>query len=220
MKTHYLIADAYPRVDSTEFSEFAGAIVGCWIRQDSTATEKGCESIVQRKLAAAGWQLARVLSLEIVSRETYAGKIEGREFFEQAQEDGFVANFHVMRRLVVGDESTWTGDIREAFVDFVRQVEETGAVSMYSQTDSQWANGAASDGNEFVPLWVDENVASAWMKHWPGYRLHRVRARQLQSELLEQISDANMWVALGLAPSTLTTFHPLGLRALLGPGDP
>jgi hypothetical protein len=49
-----------------------------------------------------GWQIRKVLMCENVSADTYEDSNDAREFFEQAEIDGFVAHFHRRVR-----ESIW-----------------------------------------------------------------------------------------------------------------
>jgi len=220
LQIEYVVVDVFPKFNSEMFTECAGAAVGCWVRSRDYHTEDAAESLVASKLGSSGWSIARVVLRETVGPETYAAKREGYEFYEQALSDGFVANFHVVRRKNLGAELPEAFDLRAAFQRFSELVSQNGAISLYAERDQQWANGATSEDDEFVPLWSNESELKDWFDAWPDYRARQLHARDLCSGFLDQLNESDMWIALALTGKTLTTFHPIQLKeslSLLGP---
>lgn len=209
----YVVADCFPRTGSASFGEFAGGAVGCWVCSNYYDVE--VDVIIERELSSEGWNIARILSREEVSDETYAKKSDGREFFEQAKVDGFVAQFHLRKRetiVVSGGEPEHRADELTEFVDVVRS---GGGISLYSDAARQFANGVTPDGDEFLPLWLTKDEASTWLRHWPGYELRVVTAMQLASDFLDRLVEVDMWIGLGVGKSELIMAHPAWLKAAL-----
>jgi hypothetical protein len=175
--------------------------------------------VVADAVTAEGWRIARTLSTQNVSVETYAAESPGRPRFEQAVSDGLAIQFHRRQReVILAANFDGAADIFstvEAHESILRGLRTKGAVSLYSQRDSQWANGISPDGDEFFPIWTDENAPRAWQHGWPGYEVTRLTPDTGLDELLTEINAADMWVAIQVGPSALMTTHPIGLRELL-----
>jgi len=212
----YLVVDSYPRSGTDAFRSFAGAAVGCWIRFDLCAGGTTANTIVEQRLGAAGWSVARILARENVSSKTYLTKKEGRQFFDQARIDGFVANFHACARQIIGNCSVTEDEVNDALVELESHRIRRKSVSLYSNQHMQWANGTTGKGNEFVPLWFKQEDARAWLPSWPGYDLRNITQEDLrQSGFFERVNEANMWIGLGVGTSFLTICHPLWIKKLL-----
>jgi hypothetical protein len=169
----YVTVDVYPDPDGPHFAERVGAIAGCWIRRD-LADEAEAAALVRDRLSSEGWKIARPIATEIVSPATYPTPGEARDRFEQALIDGFVAQFHCRRREVIVAAEHDDADA-EAFSEvaayrlFVQQLRERGALSLYSAGDNQFARGVSPDGDDFVPIWINEDSIRYWMHGWPDY---------------------------------------------------
>jgi hypothetical protein len=204
----YLVLDCYPKVGSDAFERFAGATVGCWVRADVCPAGLSADAFAREKLSHQGWSVVSTLVSEEVSSVTYADKIEGREHFEQAQLDGFVAHFYVRPRESIGEGGCRESSLAGALGSAGHEISHNGGVSLFSAQDRQWANGVTPDGDEFLPLWVTTDDAVGWLEFWPGYEPRAVTPEDLRSSgLLERVDAAGMWIALGVGRSLLTTCH-------------
>ena len=220
----YVIVDVYPDIGSEHFVNYAGAIAGCWVRDDTARAKGGLASIVEEMIVAAGWKIARTLSTERVSRASYDDDSEdvriGRARFEQALTDGFVVQFNTRRRELILPASPEQGDDEEilavaAHEQFVQAVRSAGAVSLYSQPDGQWANGVSPDGDEFFPIWIQEASTRAWLHGWPDYEVVALDRDSAIDDMLTAINEADMWAGIEVGRNVLMTTHPILLRDLL-----
>jgi len=208
-----MVADCYPTVGSEAFGDYAGGVAGCWMRSDVCAGGAMAEAFARKRLSAAGWTVARVILRERVSAETYASKAEERELLEDALRDGYFADIDAWERKVIGKGHLDNEEIAEAAKATARRFFKRGGVSLFSKEDRQWANGVSAECDEFVPLWVTEESARAWLEHWPGYHCRHLTAKHLgHSSFLGEIDEAYMWVGLGITDSLLTMCHPIWIR--------
>lgn len=203
----YLVVDCYPTTEANGFRDFIGATVGCWVKPDVCAEWASVEDYARDKLHAAGWNVSRMLTCEEVSSETYANRSDGREYFEQAQLDGFVANLHVRARESIGGNGDISDDIPESLLRVADKMARDGAFSLLGGQVRQWANGVTPAGDEFVPLWASAEQVVGWLEAWPNYETKHISAKELCSGFLEQVDAAGMWIALGTGENVLTTCH-------------
>lgn len=209
----YLVMDCYPMTGSGVFRDFAGATVGCWVRSDICGGHPGTEVFARNRVSAAGWHVVRTLVCEEVSGTTYLNKSEGREYFEQAKTDGFVANFHVRARESIGETGDATENLSESLVRVADMIACDGGFSLFSGRERQWANGVTPAGDEFLPLWASAEDVAGWLEFWPGYEIRRVSTGELRSSgLLERVDVSVMWIALGIGKETLTMCHGAWLQ--------
>src|ERR1041385_205901 len=173
----YLTADVYPRPGSDAFRTYCGAAVGCWIRADIASDEMQARSVVAERIANMGWTIARFLHCESLETESCARKPNDLEFFDRARVDGFVAHFHTSERTTIGDGDLSDEDVIDALIRLSEVIYLQNAVSLYSESDRQWANGTFGElenENPFLPLWLTRDVASVWRRGWPGYELRNI----------------------------------------------
>lgn len=212
----YTIVDCYPQPGAEVFREFAGAAIGCWIRDDVCATDPHADALIEEKLGAIGWRVARTIERQKVSSKTYDDKSDGRDLFEQALIDGFVANLHRVKRESIGHTDLSDTAVIDALPVVVRSIIRYGGVSLYTSADQQWANGVTATENEFVPIWPNREEAAGWLQDWPGYDLRDLPVEALRSEFLEEINYEDMWVGLGIGKSLLITCHPIWMKRTTG----
>ncbi len=214
---YYVVVDVCPVLESNAFREYAGATVGCWVRNDLVKSEDEIQRIIEKNLSDTSWCISRILLTEIVSSETYKDKQEGREMFEQALTDEFVANFHLRRREIIDIDNNNLRNvfIVECYKGFVNKLKRDGGYSLYSNNDRQWANGVSPDGDEFFPIWTNKNEIKRWLEYWPEYEIRKLDTKELCDSLLTDINECEMWVALGLSENILVTSHPIGLQRSL-----
>ncbi|MBI5534805.1 MAG: hypothetical protein HY898_18915 [Deltaproteobacteria bacterium] len=204
----YLVMDCYPMTDSGVFRDFAGAMVGCWVRSDVCGAHEHTEAFARRRVSAAGWRVVSTLVYEEVSSNTYVDKSDGREFFEQAEIDGFVAHFHVRAREFIGELGDTGDDVSESLVRAADSIAIGGGFSLFCERDGQWANGVTPQGDEFLPFWISAEDAAEWIEFWPDYEVRGLTADELlTSDLLGRINAAEMWVAVGIGKRGLLTCH-------------
>ena len=212
----YLVLDCYPKIDSRFFERFAGGAAGCWVRKDICVAGQSAEALATDRLSEEGWAVVRSLLCEEVSAATYVTKVQGREYFEQAQIDGFVVNFHVVRRESVGEDDSPQSNVAQLLANAVYGVNLNGGVSLFSVQDRQWANGVTPDGNEFLPIWLAADDALRWRESWPGYELRALSLEELcSSDFLDQVDSEEMWIGIGVGGSLLTMCHAGWIRAVV-----
>lgn len=86
----YLIVDAAQDPTYSHETEYAGATVGCWIKNQ---TKKNAFLIAKGWIEDLGWVVTSVKEQYPVSEETYRQKSEGWQYFEQALIDDEVFAF-------------------------------------------------------------------------------------------------------------------------------
>jgi len=86
----YLIIDAAQDPTYAHEKQYAGATVGCWIKNQ---TKKNAYLIAKGWIEDHGWVPLSLEEQYPVSAETYRGKSEGRQYFEQALIDDEVFVF-------------------------------------------------------------------------------------------------------------------------------
>lgn len=207
---YYLVADVFPAIHSASFQQYAGATVGCWIREDLVVGPQGLRALAERELAAGGWVLAKVISHELVSRMTYVRRIREREYLEQARVDGFVASVHRNRRDRISlDNAVNDMDVAQGFLRFCEAVREAGAVSFRSRKDGRWARCALPSGDEVFPLWSGRGDLAAWRNRWPDHEIQAIRHASELLSVMKEADEAKAWAGLGLQDFEIVTFHPL-----------
>lgn len=211
---HYLVLDVFPRTDSTHFQDRAGATAVCWLREDLADRSGNVVRHVTTKLQLEGWVIAKVLAHHMVNEETYRQNPDGVEFFTQAKREGFSSSFRIRRREVVGSGSVGYG-LKPEFLAFVKTAVSSGAASLYSEVDAQWATAELGGGGALVPLCKSSNELASWQSKWRTYAPRRLSYPVLDTEWLIQLYEKNLWIGIGLAPNALTMFHPLSLRHAL-----
>ena len=210
-----LVFDCYPRFGSRCFEECACASVVCWIRTDACHAEGGPEIEARARLWAGGWGVVRTLSHDTVSEQTYAsGNEEGRERFEQALIDGFVAQIHSVERESVVVAEPHAGLLAQALAATASTISRSGGVTLLSPSDGNLANGLTRNGAEYLPLWSSEEEAVNWAKRWPSFQPEHLSPYDLSSYYLDQLNLEDMLVALGV-DGFLTTCHPGWIKALI-----
>lgn len=207
----YIIVDCYPQSGSADFRSYAGAAIGCWIRTDLYKDEKDAEAVTERKLNDIGWTIARTIHVEECTAEDYESKNEGREFFEQARIDGFVANLHVCTREIIGGVNV-TEDIANSLDSIAGRIIANGGISFHSKQMSKWATGETSTGDLFVPLWINSDYAKSWVRNWPEYDLRDISVDELRADFLQRINEEDMWIGAGVTDSVLVLCHPIWLK--------
>jgi hypothetical protein len=86
----YLIVDAAQDPTFLHETEYAGATVGCWIKNQ---TKKNAFLIAKGWIEDLGWLVISLKEQYPVSEETYRQKSEGWQYFEQALIDDEVFAF-------------------------------------------------------------------------------------------------------------------------------
>jgi hypothetical protein len=208
---HYLILDAFPRADSTHFQDRAGATAVCWVREDVADKSGGYLRYLNTKLLLEGWVIANVVAHHKIDEDVYRDNPDGLELFQQAQHEGFASSYRIRRREVVGGAGAGYG-LKPEFQSFVRKVVDSGAASLYSEVEGQWATAPLQGGGALVPLCRTSNELGAWQAKYRTYAPRRLSYQVLDTEWLQTIYTSNLWIGIGLAPSSLTMFHPLSLR--------
>jgi hypothetical protein len=208
---HYLILDVFPRPDSAHFQDRAGATAVCWVREDVAEKSGGYLRYLTTKLLLEGWVIANVVALHTVTEETYQQNPDGIELFQQAQHEGFASSYRIRRRETIGGAGAGYG-LKPEFQGFVRKVVDSGAASLYSEVEGQWATAELGGGGSLVPLCRTSNELAAWQAKWRTYAPKRLSYQVLDTEWLQAIYAGNLWIGVGLAPGSLTMFHPLALR--------
>ena len=209
----YLVMDVYPRPGSDAFRTYCGAAAGCWIRADLAADEAQARVVAAERIADIGWSIARFVSSEEVSANSYAHKPDVLELFGHAQVNGFYANFHTTKRVTIGDSDMSDEDVIDALIRLSEDFCLQNAVSLYSESGHQWANGTFGElenGDGFLPLWLIRDVAPVWRHGWPGYEPRNVSEEG--GDFLERVNQQNMWIGMGIGDSLLTMCHPLWVR--------
>jgi len=87
----YLIFDAVPDLTVDHEEGYAGASVGCWIKDQ---TPKNAYLIARGLIQDHGWVVLGLDEQYRITAEDYDDKPEGKEFFEQALLDNEVFVFH------------------------------------------------------------------------------------------------------------------------------
>jgi hypothetical protein len=88
---HYLIIEAVQDPMHRHEEEYAGASVGCWIKNQ---TRKNACLIAKGWIEEHGWVVLSLEDQQVVSEGDYTDKSEGREYFEQALVDEQVFVFN------------------------------------------------------------------------------------------------------------------------------
>lgn len=208
---HYLILDVFPRADSNHFQDRAGATAVCWVREDVAEKSGGYLRYLSTKLLLEGWVIANVSAYHQIEEDAYRQSSDGLEQFQQAQHEGFASSYQIRRREVVGGAGAGYG-LKPEFLGFVRKVVDSGAASLYSEVEGQWATAELAGGGSLVPLCRTSTELGAWQAKWRTYAPKRLSYQVLDTEWLQMIYASNRWIGIGLAPGSLTMFHPMSLR--------
>jgi hypothetical protein len=208
---HYLVLDIFPRPDSTHFQDRAGATAVCWLREEVALKSGDHLRYMNTKMTLEGWVIATVITHHIVTEETYRQNPDGIEFFQQALHEGFASTYHIRRREVIGGAGVGYA-LKPEFAAFVKTAIHSGAASLYSEPEQQWATAELQGGGALVPLCRTSNELAAWQTRWRTYAPRRLSYQVLDTEWLMGRYQQNLWIGLGLSPNALTMFHPLSLR--------
>ena len=80
-----------PTKDNEEIPEIKGAYITCWVESENL---NAAVAITRETLANLSWEIVSLEEGHVVTACDYAGKSEGKEFFEQALIDKEVYNIH------------------------------------------------------------------------------------------------------------------------------
>lgn len=208
---HFLILDVFPRPDSTHFQDRAGATAVCWLREDLAEKSGNYLRYLNTKLLLEGWVIAQVTAHHFVNDETYQQNPDGIELYQQAVQEGFSSSYRIRRREVVGGGVVGYG-LKPEFLGFVRKIVDSGAASLYSEVEGQWATAPLQGGGSLVPICKSSNELGVFQSKWRTYAPKRLSYQVLDTEWLQSIYENNLWIGIGLAPGVLTMFHPMSLR--------
>ena len=212
-----MVVEVYPSVNSHDFTNFAGAAAGCWVSTKTVNDVRDVEDLVKDSLSEKDWCVSKVISLEVVTAGNYSQKKEGKDFFDQALGDGFVIHLDRAAREVVSRDSGPKSKCLtvEEYKIYLRQVQTGGAFSLFSVKDDQWAVGVTPQGNDFMPLWRNQNEILGWSQFWPDYEARSLTVDDLcGGKLLKTLDEELAWVAIGVE-DCLVTMHPSFLLAEL-----
>lgn len=204
VQVSYVVCHCYPSEDGP-FLRYAGAVVGCWVREEHPDPAR----VARKRIEAAGWHVTATEPVKCVSAASYAGNAIELGFLEQSIIDGFVANFHVYDREFISIHDVDRGWTAKEIVASAAALKRQ-AFSLYSEADSQWANGVSPSGNEFVPIWNSADTVKSWLASWRGYELRSLAPGKL-CDITFEADVRSMLVGLGVGDS-LITCHPLWLR--------
>lgn len=99
---YFVTVVARPRQDTSQFDQFGGAYVNCWLDEPS---EDAAVSRAEAEVRDCGWIPESISKIVAVTRETYIDHEDGREYFEQALTDGVVLVFHTFPHEPEEDEA-------------------------------------------------------------------------------------------------------------------
>ena len=186
----YLIVDVYPRPRTDAFQTYCGAAVDCWIREDLAADEARARIVGAERIADIGWSVARFLRCEKVAAGSYSLRPDDLQPFDRARDGGFYAHFHTSKRATIGNSDLSDADVVDALIELSKGICLQNAVSLYSESGRQWANGTFGElenANPFLPLWLTRDVASVWRRGWSGYEPRNVS--EGRCDFLESVNE-------------------------------
>lgn len=208
---HYVVLDVFSKVDSTHFQDRAGATAVCWVREEVADKSGTLLRYLTTKMSLEGWMIAQTLAQHTVTEETYRQNPDGIELFQQAARDGFASNYRIRRREVIGGAAVGYG-LKPEFEAFVRTLVSSGGASLYSEVEAGWATAPLGGGGALAPLCKAATDLAVYQPRWRSYAPRRLSYPVLDTEWLMLMYQSNLWLGLGLAPGTLTMFHPLAVR--------
>lgn len=205
VKAYFLVLNAYPVDPRLGPDAPGGAVISCWVRSDTVSSTDDAIVLATRRVKME-WTITHCIDSDLVSRNDYRREDnDGREFFEQSLQDGFVASVHIWPREVIEP----SGDTKLVLLsrNTISHNRDANWYHLVSKSDGQWANGVTPSDEAFVPLWLKLPPSSTWREFWPEHDLEIITVDELRSGILPSLAEESMYVGLSLANSCMPILH-------------
>jgi hypothetical protein len=212
---HCFLIHVLPARESRRFEESVCAYAVCWIPVALKESEAEARGHAVSMLNGEGWEIARVHDHQLVSDTSYAANDAGREEYEQAIADGFVASMNTVEREVfcIDDAELPGARTAASYASFVDKL-TGGAWSLFSAGDDV-ASCSFPDDAAYVPLWASSGEALACAGEWPEHHVKAVSPPELHA-LLARLHRDETGMVIGLEGTLVRTSPLMLLRDLTG----